>query len=71
MNEIEKAKATLREAGYFVENLWHVDDVQSRYECDNETALEILDRALTNEATMEQIRFAIEYAIEVKREVEL
>ena len=34
MNEIEKAKAILREAGYFVDNLWTVQDVQDRYKCD-------------------------------------
>lgn len=73
MSKIEEAKATLRDAGYFVDNLWHVDDVKSRYEgCDDDDAQEVLDRALTNEATMEQIWFAIEYAIDaVKREVEL
>jgi hypothetical protein len=64
MNEIEKAKATLRDAGYFVDNLWHVNDVKFKYECDNETALEILDNALTNEGTMGQIWFAIEFAID-------
>jgi|694.fasta_scaffold33863_9 hypothetical protein len=65
MNEIEKAKATLRDAGYFVDNLWHVDDVKSRYEgCDDDDAQEVLDRALTNEGTMGQIWFAIEFAID-------
>ncbi len=64
MNEIEKAKATLRDAGYFVNNLWHVNDVKFKYECDNETALEILDNALANEGTMGQIWFAIEFAID-------
>lgn len=73
MNKIEQAKATLRDAGYFVDNLWHVDDVKSRYDvCDDDDAQEVLDRALTNDATMEQIWLAIEYAIDdVKREIEL
>jgi hypothetical protein len=73
MNKIEQAKAILRDAGYFVDNLWHVDDVKSRYEgCEDDTAQEVLDRALTNEGTMEQIWYAIEYAIdEVKEEEEL
>jgi hypothetical protein len=57
----EKAKAVLREAGYFVDNLWHIDDIKLRYNCDDdEQAQGILDSALTNEATMEQIWFAIE-----------
>jgi hypothetical protein len=69
MDKIEQAKATLRNAGYFVDNLWHVDDVKGRYEgCDEATAQHILDQALTNEATMEQVWFAINFAIESEEE---
>lgn len=57
--EIEVAKAVLREAGYQVYNLWHVNDVMGRYECEEEEAMDVLEEALTNEATMEQIHFAI------------
>ena len=58
---VEQAKAVLRENGYFVDNLWHVDDVKLRYNCDdNEVAQDILDRALTNDATMEQVWFALD-----------
>lgn len=59
MNEIEKAKAVLRDAGFYVDNLWHIDDVKGRFECTDEQAQEILEDALTNEATMEQIQFSI------------
>jgi hypothetical protein len=59
MDEIEKAKETLRAAGYYVDNLWQVSDVKLRYACDDDQAQGILDDALTNEATMEQIWFAI------------
>lgn len=58
------AKATLREDGYFTDNLWHIDDVQFHYDCDDETAQTILYRALTNEATMEQIRLSIKMVAE-------
>ena len=47
MDKIQEAKAILREAGYFVNNLWHVNDIKDRYECDNATAFEILDNAPT------------------------
>ena len=58
---VEKAKAVLREYGYFVDNLWHVDDVKLRYNCDDdEQAQDILNGALTNDATMEEIWFAID-----------
>jgi hypothetical protein len=68
MNEIEKAKATLRDAGFFVGNLWHVDDVYGKFSCDAETAQEILEGALTNDATMQQIWFAIDVEIESEKE---
>jgi hypothetical protein len=58
---VEKAKEVLRENGFFVDNLWHVDDVKLRYNCDDdEQAQDILNSALTNDATMEQIWFAID-----------
>lgn len=58
------AKATLNENGYFTDNLWHIDDVQFHYDCDSDTAQKILYKALTNEATMEQIRLSIKMVAE-------
>ena len=57
---IENAKKVLKENGYFVDNLWHVDDVKSKFKCDDDVAQGILDQSLTNEATMEQIWFSID-----------
>ena len=58
---VEEAKAVLRENGFFVDNLWHVDDIKLRYNCeDNEQAQDVLYGALTNDATMEQVWFAID-----------
>jgi hypothetical protein len=60
MTEIEKAKETLRAAGYFTDNLWHVDDVKLRFAVfDNEDAQAILEKALTNDWIMEQIHYGI------------
>lgn len=62
---VNQAKEVLRNAGYFVDNLWHVDDVKSRFECeDNEIAQNILYNALTNEHTMDQIWFALHMVAE-------
>jgi hypothetical protein len=63
MDKIEQAKSILRDAGYFVDNLWSVEDVKSIYKCDNDAAQEILYDALTNDGTMEQIWFAINFRI--------
>jgi hypothetical protein len=54
-NKIEDAKEVLRNAGYFVDNLWNVEDVKVRYKCDDDTAQDILNGALTNEWISEQI----------------
>lgn len=64
MITIEQAKQVLKEAGYFVDNLWHVSDVKDGCNCEDDVAQEILEEALTNEATMEQIWMAIDVAIE-------
>jgi len=64
-NEIEKAKETLREAGYFTDNLWHIDDVKLRFAVfDDEDAQGILNQALTNDWIMEQIHYGIGEAAE-------
>jgi hypothetical protein len=58
---VEEAKAYLTENGYYTDNLWCVEDVQNNYDCTEEEAQEVLNGALQNEATMEQIWFAINY----------
>jgi hypothetical protein len=60
---IEQAKQILKEAGYFVDNLWHVSDVKDSCNCNDDVAQTILLKALTNEATMEQIWYSIDEAI--------
>jgi hypothetical protein len=65
--EIQLAKTILRENGYFVDNLWSIEDVKSKYVCDDETAQDVLYRALTNEATYEQIWLAIDFTSEDKQ----
>jgi len=62
--EIEKAKALLRENGYQVYNLWHIDDVKCNYNCTDEEAMGVLINALQNDATMEQIWYAISFHAE-------
>lgn len=58
---IAQAKFTLKQEGYFVDNLWHVDDIKSRFECENnQQAQELLYNALTNEWIMEQVWYAID-----------
>ena len=54
-NKIELAKDVLRDAGYYVDNLWQIDDVRKKFKnVDNETCQEVLDIALTNDWLTEQ-----------------
>ena len=61
--QIEEAKQTLKNAGYFTDNIWHVSDVKENFEeVSDDTAQMILEYALTNPATMEHIWEAIRIA---------
>lgn len=61
--KIETARHTLTDMGFYVGNLWHVSDVQSKFKCTHGEAAKVLDKALReNEATYDQIRMSIDYA---------
>ena len=67
---ISQAKFTLKQAGYFVDNLWHIQDVYNVADgnIQKDQAMQVLEMALTNEATMEQIWQAIQMATEILTE---
>jgi len=64
--KIEEAKALLKENGYFVDNLWCVDDVKAKFKCTDEQAQDVLEKSLTNDATMEQIWLSIDIFAEME-----
>lgn len=57
----EDLMAELKSRGKFVDNLWTTEDVFAFFNCTEDEAQEVLYEALTNEATMEQIWFAIDF----------
>lgn len=57
--QIQKAKEVLKANGYFVDSLWTVSDVRTKFDCTDEQAQTILKQSLTNDSTMEQIWFSI------------
>lgn len=59
----EQAKQVLRDAGYYVDNLWHINDVMDRFECNEQEAQEVLNVALTSGHVMETIHYTISYVI--------
>lgn len=59
LRKLEQARELLEASGFYVRNLWSINDVKGKYECTDEQALEVLGQALQNEATMEQIQFSL------------
>ena len=57
--QIQVSRNLLHEAGYFTDNLWHIEDVKRLYECDDETAMEVMRKAMDNEATYTQVWMSI------------
>ena len=56
MSKVKEAKDTLRNVGYFVDNLWNVTDVRHIIkDADEQTAQRILNKVLTSEYIMGQI----------------
>jgi hypothetical protein len=60
----EQAKEVLRNAGYYVDNLWSIQDVDDDSLTDNQKQ-SALAMALTNERIMEEIQHGIRVGIEV------
>ncbi len=57
------AKAFLRMQGYYVDNLWHIDDVKNNaddVEMDDDDAYEVLDRVMQSEYMVSTIFEMIE-----------
>jgi hypothetical protein len=70
MNDILKAKEVLRDAGYFVDNLWHIQDVYNVADgnIQKDQARQVLEMALTNNDTTDQIWLAIKMSIDILNE---
>jgi hypothetical protein len=47
--KVENAKKVLKDAGYYVDNLWHINDVKQNYKVSDDEAYKILDVALTSD----------------------
>jgi hypothetical protein len=65
---IAEAKQVLRNEGYFVDNLWHVSDVQNNFECTDEQAQDILYWSLTRDNVIE---FINEYITDIAENEQL
>jgi hypothetical protein len=61
---IANAKLVLKQAGYYVDNLWSIHDVKDDSLTD-EQKMKALDMALTNEYTTGEIFYAISVSVEI------
>ena len=52
---------TLKDKGYAVDCLWHIDDVQQMIECDDETAIKILNESLESDNVCEVVYEMLDY----------
>ncbi|MES2864052.1 MAG: hypothetical protein V4666_08035 [Bacteroidota bacterium] len=57
---IESAKQFLKDNGYFVDNLWSVEDVKCKYECSDEQAQTVLNDVLGGEWFMGEVNASID-----------
>ena len=55
------ARQWLRSRGYYTDSLWSIGDAQMKFECTDEEAHILIGQALENDATMEQIWFAMDF----------
>ena len=64
---IAQAKFTLKQAGYFVDNLWHIHDVYNVADgnIQKDQAMQVLSMALTNDITTEQVWHSIKISIDI------
>ena len=62
LKNVNRAKNVLRDAGFFVDNLWHINDVFNVRECDDDQAMEALENAFACEFLNESIHDAISSA---------
>ena len=58
----EEAKQVLRDAGYYVDNMWCIEDVDA--DITDDEKYEILDEVLQSEYIMERINESIEVKVE-------
>lgn len=59
---VNQAKAILKDAGYYVDNLWHIDDVKSLKDMKDDDAYAILDTILSGDYIIEDIANSINQA---------
>ena len=66
LDVIGNARQVLKEHGYYVENLWHIDDVKQNHNVSDDEAYDIIDKAMQSSFIMNDIFEQIDYTINSK-----
>jgi hypothetical protein len=62
LKNVDRAKKLLKNEGFFVDNLWHINDVFNVRECDDDQAMQALENAFACEYLNEAIHDSISSA---------
>jgi len=62
---VKELKRLLEQQGYYTDRLYQLEDVQAKFDCTDEQAQKVLDNAMNNEATTNQIWESIDCAADV------
>jgi hypothetical protein len=67
---IAQAKFTLKQAGYFVDNLWHIQDVYNVADgnIQKDQAMQVLSMVFNNETITQDLFEYIKFSIEILNE---
>ena len=55
-DEFNQACKILKNNGFYTGNLWQIEDVKIKFNCDNETAYDILHSVLNNDYLISEIQ---------------
>ena len=54
-DKVTEALDYLESQGFYIKNLWHIQDVQDKFDCTEEEAFEVLEETVSGELIMEDI----------------
>ena len=70
--EIQKAKQLLKNNGFYVNNLWHILDVQNdTFKCSDDLAYKILTDAIEQDGIFESIEDSIKLLVNWEKKQQL
>jgi hypothetical protein len=63
--DVFHARELLKKHGYYVNNLWHIEDVTQVHPMSDEKAYEVLDKVMRGEGTVQCIHETIDIVVDI------